>query len=101
MDKGLRHCLRSIPRRSGSEVSILGLVDKGLRPIHSVCLLILTISVSILGLVDKGLRQLMTKSIVCLLFLVSILGLVDKGLRPVGKYLILSDLVSFNPWFSG
>ncbi len=66
--------------RKSRRVSILGLVDKGLRLF--LCLFVLlTIFVSILGLVDKGLRLQWAESFQSPFRVVSILGLVDKGLR--------------------
>ncbi len=56
--------------------------------------------VSILGLVDKGLRHRFGK-FEHILQLVSILGLVDKGLRQWLKYKSEARTISFNPWFSG
>jgi len=38
-------------------VSILGLVDKGLRQMRNISEILSLIKVSILGLVDKGLRR--------------------------------------------
>jgi len=80
VDKGLRHYGGASWGGSGISVSILGLVDKGLRldqPIRDRQILSL---VSILGLVDKGLRPKPEYSEVYKIG-VSILGLVDKGLR--------------------
>jgi len=56
--------------------------------------------VSILGLVDKGLRPI-KKVLRFAKFSVSILGLVDKGLRLAFIILIKVFVESFNPWFSG
>ena len=55
MDKGLRLNL-TITFFAPKAVSILGLVDKGLRLPISGCFVMPTYCVSILGLVDKGLR---------------------------------------------
>jgi len=56
-------------------------VDKGLRQ-ESQASATFPFAVSILGLVDKGLRQFVWKYILSHYYSVSILGLVDKGLRP-------------------
>jgi len=55
-------------------------VDKGLRRLLWI-LWNLDNSVSILGLVDKGLRRYYYQAVEYLYSQVSILGLVDKGLR--------------------
>ena len=75
MDKGLRRLYRSPNRSPLFQVSILGLVDKGLR-------------LSSFEKIED-------------VELVSILGLVDKGLRPLG--IAIAHIISkgFNPWFSG
>jgi len=57
--------------------------------------------VSILGLVDKGLRLAAQLCIRKRLNDVSILGLVDKGLRLLLIFDPRSLNGSFNPWFSG
>jgi len=56
VDKGLRHPFPKRIRRYSNGVSILGLVDKGLRLQKSETEE-KQLEVSILGLVDKGLRQ--------------------------------------------
>ena len=56
--------------------------------------------VSILGLVDKGLRH-NSSNIFSIQIYVSILGLVDKGLRPIWPVSEKHLESSFNPWFSG
>jgi len=75
-------------------------VDKGLRLLVQSAILVRK-HVSILGLVDKGLRL----GIIILSHEshpnVSILGLVDKGLRLKTALLSSALLVCFNPWFSG
>jgi len=56
VDKGLRQGYWVFKLTTAVRVSILGLVDKGLRQVYSAnC--IVGAEVSILGLVDKGLRQ--------------------------------------------
>ncbi len=56
-------------------------MDKGLRPGKDIEYVELAKLVSILGLVDKGLRLHVVQLITKWVFFVSILGLVDKGLR--------------------
>ncbi len=81
-------------------VSILGLVDIGLR--HSkVFALSPHLYVSILGLVDLGLRQDYRKLKKIINTIVSILGLVDLGLRLDNLGIIIKVEEGFNPWFSG
>jgi len=58
-------------------------------------------TVSILGLVDKGLRRYRSVRFTDLERWVSILGLVDKGLRRNIADFLFYQLVCFNPWFSG
>ncbi len=57
--------------------------------------------VSILGLVDKGLRQKKKMSEIATDTKVSILGLVDKGLRLETRKCKFTIGKCFNPWFSG
>ena len=59
------------------------------------------LKVSILGLVDKGLRLLFCFSFYINNLMVSILGLVDKGLRRLCIVGLQNDSFGFNPWFSG
>ena len=82
-----------------TNVSILGLVDLGLRLLVRLSILYAQ-QVSILGLVDLGLR-LNSPLGFALAFPVSILGLVDLGLRLQLQPLIPFSALGFNPWFSG
>ena len=75
MDKGLRREYLGAGGVSSDFVSILGLVDKGLR---------------------HGVRQKLLPS-----WHVSILGLVDKGLRLKRLFISIAEKLGFNPWFSG
>jgi len=75
-------------------------VDKGLRQ-ESQASATFPFAVSILGLVDKGLRQFVWKYILSHYYSVSILGLVDKGLRQLRVVIKSKTRLSFNPWFSG
>ena len=81
-------------------VSILGLVDKRLRPYYLKTTRYGGGEVSILGLVDKRLRHIGRPSPVGFLR-VSILGLVDKRLRRKGGGIFRNASGGFNPWFSG
>ena len=57
VDKGLRRPTPIVNFPDGQRVSILGLVDKGLRLHRKYYARLPYNAVSILGLVDKGLRQ--------------------------------------------
>jgi len=100
VDKGLRLYFESSPIFIFYEVSILGLVDKGLRLYCHNARRATLYLVSILGLVDKGLRQT-KKHFHDDRRAVSILGLVDKGLRPYFTRFVTRTNPRFNPWFSG
>ncbi len=75
-------------------------MDKGLRPRTYQQISARYYRVSILGLVDKGLRRKLAVRFERERE-VSILGLVDKGLRPTSMLSGRDKDYRFNPWFSG